>query len=52
MSSVTMFINIVFTTPRRTYLPSINILACSKPALENMNLSDLGQNHSRVTILK
>ena len=44
-------------TPRRTYVPSINTLACSKaeiiePVLENMNLSYLPQNHSSVTRLK
>ena len=41
-SSVTMFINCVFTS-RRTYLPSINILACSQAetVFENMNLSPL-----------
>ena len=44
-------------TLRRTYLPSINTLACSKaelrkPVLENMNLSYLAQNHSSVTRLK
>ena len=46
-------------TPRRTYLPSINTLACSKaeilsiePVLENMNLSYLAQNHSSVTRLE
>ena len=43
-------------TPSRTYLPSINILACSKaeiePVLENMNHSHLAQNHSSVTRLK
>ena len=44
-------------TPRRTYVPSINTLACSKaeiiePVLENMSLSYLPQNHSNVTILK
>ena len=45
-------------TPRRTYLLSINTLACSKaeiyikPVLENMNLSCLAQNHSSMTRLK
>ena len=43
-------------TLRRTYLPSINTLACSKaeiePVLENMSLSYLAQNHSSVTRLK
>ena len=44
-------------TPRRTYLPSISTLACSKaddiePVLETMNLSFLAQNHSSVTRLK
>ena len=39
-------------TPRRTYLPSINTLTCSKPVLENINLSYLAQNHSGVTRLK
>ena len=37
---------------RRTYLPSINNLACSKAVLENINLSFLSQNHSSVTRLK
>ena len=41
--------------PRRTYLPSIIVLACSKaeiiiePVLENMNFSYLAQNHSSLT---
>ena len=44
-------------TPRRTYLPSINTLVCSKgrdiePVLENINLYYLAQNHSSVTRLK
>ena len=45
-------------TPSRTYLPSINTLACSKaeiyiePVLKNINLSYLVQNHSSVTWLK
>ena len=39
-------------TPRRTYLLSINTLACSKAEIENMNLSYLAQNHSSVTRLK
>ena len=43
-------------TPGRTYLPSINILACSReryrPVLENMNLSYLAQSHSSVKRLK
>ena len=44
-------------TLRRTYLPSINALACSKardiePVLENIKLSHLVQNHSSVTRLK
>ena len=39
-------------TLRRTYLPSINTLACSKPVFENMNLSYLAQNQSSVTRLK
>ena len=41
-------------THRRTYLPSINTLACSiaETVLENMNLSYLAQNHSSVTRLK
>ena len=47
-------------TPRRTYLPrtylpSINTLACSKdidPVLENMNLSYLAQNQLSMTRLK
>ena len=39
---------------RRTYLPSINTLACSKaadvePVLENMNLSYFAQSNSSVT---
>ena len=44
-------------TPRRTFLPRINIQACSQagdiaPVLENMNLSFFAQNHSSVTRLK
>ena len=42
----------MFMTPRRTYLPIINTLACSKAGLENMNLSYLAQNHSSVTSFK
>ena len=46
----------VFMTPTRTYLPSINTIACSKaeiePVLENMNLTYLAQNHSSITRLK
>ena len=46
----------MFMTVRRTYLPSIKTLTCSKadiePVLENINLTYLAQNHSRVTRLK
>ena len=43
-------------TPRKTYLPNINTVACSKaeiqPVLENTNLSFPAQNHSSMTRLK
>ena len=45
-------------TVRRTYLSSINTLACSEaeiiiePVLKNVNLTYFAQNHSFVTRLK
>ena len=44
-------------TPRKTYLPSIKTIACSKaesidPVLGNMNLSCYAQNHTSMTRLK
>ena len=44
-------------TPRRTYLPGINTLSCSKacgdiePVLENISLFYVARNHSSVTRL-
>ena len=56
ISQTLQCLEIVFITSRRTYLPSINTLACSKaeiePVRENMNLSYLAQNYSSITRLK